>query len=93
MNAKDEAREALRKSLWEVYRRPSRANVLTAQECAIAYAALCVAEARASLVEALEETAAEEVTPIDAMTEECLRETLRFKMGRAADALAAKETP
>ena len=43
MDAKTGAREELRKALWEIYRRPSRANVLTAQECAIAYAAECVA--------------------------------------------------
>jgi len=45
MDAKAGAREELRKALWEIYRRPSRANVLTAQECAIAYAAECVATA------------------------------------------------
>jgi len=43
------------------------------------------------LTEALREASEEQVVPIDDMTEECLRETLRFKMGRAAAALEEGE--
>lgn len=39
------------------------------------------------LLKALREVSEEQVVPIDEMTEECLRETLRFKMGWAAAAL------